>query len=187
MTTESLGEAIAAAGFAVFLLTEDRRVLFANAKAEDLIRRKIGLRFERGVLAAATPVLTARPHALAREGARPGRGEGDIAGTLELSRGENCLPLLAYVFPLTPNRAVSIFDIETPAAAVFVVDQTAGIGAQYSALRHDSGSLTPRHAFLRKSLVEMGLFPPPRARGHQSDGTEARGPDFRENQNRRPN
>jgi hypothetical protein len=43
-TTESLGAAVAAAGFAVFLLTGDCRVVFANAKAEDLIRRGIGLR-----------------------------------------------------------------------------------------------------------------------------------------------
>ena len=129
-TTESLGKAVAAAGFAVFLLTEDCRVLFANAKAEDLIRRKIGLFSERGHLAAATPVLTARLHALAREGTQPRRGSGDIGGTLELSHGEKCLPLIAHVFPLAANRAVSIFDIETAAAAVFVVDQTAEFGAQ---------------------------------------------------------
>ncbi len=36
---ESLGAAVAAAGFAVFLLTGDSRVVFANAKAEDLVRR----------------------------------------------------------------------------------------------------------------------------------------------------
>ena len=52
-TTNSLGAAVAAAGFAVFLLTEDCRVVFANAKAEDLVRRQMGFRYERGQLAAA--------------------------------------------------------------------------------------------------------------------------------------
>ncbi|MGA7384108.1 MAG: hypothetical protein WBW81_05290, partial [Methylocella sp.] len=51
-TTESLGAAVAAAGFAVFLLTGDCRVVFANAKAEDLVRRGMGLRYQHGRLAA---------------------------------------------------------------------------------------------------------------------------------------
>src|SRR5262249_13905554 len=42
----SLGAAVAAAGFAVFLLTGDCRVLFANPKAEDLVRRKVGFGYE---------------------------------------------------------------------------------------------------------------------------------------------
>ena len=129
-TANSLGAAVAAAGFAVFLLTEDCRVVFANAKAEDLVRRQMGLRYERGQLAAASPALTARLHALARAGSWPGRAEGDIGGTLELSRGENCPPLLAHVIPLAANRAAAIFDIDRPAAAVFVVDPAAGLGAQ---------------------------------------------------------
>jgi PAS domain-containing protein len=63
-TTESLGAAVAAAGLAVFLLTGDCRVVFANAKAEDLVRRGIGLRYEHGRLAAISPALTAvRTHA----------------------------------------------------------------------------------------------------------------------------
>jgi DNA-binding CsgD family transcriptional regulator len=129
-TTDSLAAAVAAAGFAVFLLTGDSRVLFANAKAEDLVRRQLGLRYERGQLAATSLALTARLHALARAGSRPGGAEGDISGTLELSRGENRSPLLAHVIPLGPNRAVAIFDVDRPAVAVFVVDPTAGIGAQ---------------------------------------------------------
>jgi hypothetical protein len=99
-TTESLGAAVAAAGFAAFLLTGDCRVLFANAKAEDLIRRGIGLRYERGRLVATSPGLTARLHALARHGSQPGRGGGEIAGTFELCRGENGPPLVAHVIPL---------------------------------------------------------------------------------------
>ncbi len=89
-TTDSLATAVAAAGFAVFLLTGNCRVLFANPKAEDLVCRQMGLRYERGQLAAATPALTHRLQALARAGSWQGRGEGDIGGALELSRGENC-------------------------------------------------------------------------------------------------
>src|SRR5262249_60029228 len=86
--TESLGAAVAAAGFAVFLLSGDCRILFANAKAEDLLCRGMGLRCKRGRLAGATPSLTRRLHALAREAARPGGSEGDIGGTIvELCRG----------------------------------------------------------------------------------------------------
>jgi DNA-binding CsgD family transcriptional regulator len=127
-TTDSLGAAVAAAGFGVFLLTGDCRVVFANAKAEDLIRRGIGLRYERGRLAAASPALTARLHVLARRGAQPERGEGDIGGTIELCRGEN--RLLAHVIPLAAIRTVAIFDLDQPAAAVFIVDPAAGLGAQ---------------------------------------------------------
>jgi DNA-binding CsgD family transcriptional regulator len=128
-TTNSLGAAVAAAGFAVFLLTEDCRVVFANAKAEDLVRRQMGLRYALGRLAAATPALTARLHALARHGSWPGRAEGDVGGSLELSRGD-CPPLLAHVIPLAASRAAAVFDIDRPAAAVFVVDPAAGLGGQ---------------------------------------------------------
>ncbi len=127
---DSLGAAVTAAGFAVFLLSGDCRVVFANAKAEDLVRRGKGLRYEHGRLAATTPALTQRLRALAREGARPDRAEGDIGGTLELSRGESRPPLVAHVFPLAANRTVSIFDIERPTAAVFVIDPSADFGAQ---------------------------------------------------------
>jgi PAS domain-containing protein len=48
-TTESLGAAVAAAGFAVFLLSGDRRVVFANAKAEDLLPRQMGLQYASGL------------------------------------------------------------------------------------------------------------------------------------------
>jgi hypothetical protein len=96
-TTESIGAAVAAAGFAVFLLTGDCQVVFANAKAEDLVRRGMGLRYERGRLAATSLALTARLRALARQGVRPDRADGDIGGTLELPRGESpgaCRPCL---------------------------------------------------------------------------------------------
>jgi DNA-binding CsgD family transcriptional regulator len=117
----------AAAGFAVFLLADGCRVLFANTKAEDLVRRRMGLRYECGQLAAATPALTHRLQALARAGSWPGRGQG---GTIELRRGENCPTLFAHVIPLAASRAAAVFDIDRPAAAVFVVDPAAGLGAQ---------------------------------------------------------
>ena len=129
-TTDSLGAAVAAAGFAVFLLTGDCRVVFANAKAEDLIRRGIGLRYECGRLAAASPALTARLQALARQSASPKPGEAHAGGTIELCRGENRPPLVAHVIPLAPNRTVAIFDLDRPAAAVFIVDPAADLGAQ---------------------------------------------------------
>jgi DNA-binding CsgD family transcriptional regulator len=129
--TNSLGEAVAAAGFAVLLVTGDCRVVFANVKAEDLLRLQTGLRDERGRLAAATPALTARLHALARQGSRPRGGEGHAGGTLELSRGENCPPLVAHVIPLDRNRTVASLDLDLdrPAAALFVIDPAANLDA----------------------------------------------------------
>jgi DNA-binding CsgD family transcriptional regulator len=122
--------AVTAAGFAVFLLSGDCRVVFANAKAEDLVRRGAGFRYEHGRLAAATPALTQRLRALARDGARPDRADGDIGGTLELPRGDDRPPLTAHVLPLAANRTVLIFDIERPSVAVFAVDPAANLGAQ---------------------------------------------------------
>jgi hypothetical protein len=61
---ESLGAAVAAAGFAAFLLSKDCRVIFANAKAEELLRRGAGLRCANGRLLAATAALTERIAAL---------------------------------------------------------------------------------------------------------------------------
>lgn len=120
----------AATGFAVFLLSATCRILFANAKAEDLLRRQIGLRYEGGRLAAATPALTQRLQALARASSRIARGEGEMGCSLELKLRENCPPLIAHVVPLAASRAASVFEIDRPAAAVFVADPTAGLGAQ---------------------------------------------------------
>ena len=151
-TTKSLGAAVAAAGFAVFLLTEDCRVVFANAKAEDLVRRQTGLRYERGQLAAATPALTHRLHALARAGSWPGRGNGEIGGTLEISRGENRQPLVAHVIPLAANRVAAVFDIDRPAAAVFIVDPAAGPGAQIQRFAARFG-LTPAETRVLAEII----------------------------------
>jgi DNA-binding CsgD family transcriptional regulator len=129
----AIGTADETAGFAVILLTMDCRVLFANAKAEDLLQREKGLRYRRGRLAATTFGATMRLQALVREAARPGFGEGVTGGTLELSWGEDSPLLLAHVIPLATNRTGEIFDIDRPVAAVFVVDPLAELGAQ---LRH---------------------------------------------------
>jgi DNA-binding CsgD family transcriptional regulator len=151
-TTESLGAAVAAAGFAVFLLTEDCRVVFANAKAEDLVRRQTGLRYERGQLVAATPALTHRLHALARAGSWAGRGNGENGGTLEISRGENRQPLVAHVIPLAANRVAAVFDIDQPAAAVFIVDPAAGPGAQIQRFAARFG-LTPAETRVLAEII----------------------------------
>jgi hypothetical protein len=72
-TRATANSLVAAAGFAVFLLTGNCRVLFANPKAEELVRRQTGLRYERGQLAAAAPALTQRLQALVRPGSKPRR------------------------------------------------------------------------------------------------------------------
>ncbi|MGH6836675.1 MAG: helix-turn-helix transcriptional regulator [Methylocella sp.] len=169
-TTDSLGTAVAAAGFAVFLLTGDCRVVFANAKAEDLIRRGIGLRYEHGRLAAASPALTARLHALVRHGSQLERGEADIGGTLELARGENRPPHFAHVIPLAPNRTVAIFDFDRPAAAVFIVDPSADFGAQ---IRHFAATfgLTPAETRVLAEIIAGNGLPAAAAQLKISRGT----------------
>jgi DNA-binding CsgD family transcriptional regulator len=156
-TTESLGAAVEAAGFAVFLLAGDCRAVFANAKAEDLIQQGI-LRYESGRLAATSPALTARLHALARHGSQPERGEGDIGGTLELCRGENRPPLVAHVIPLAPNRTVAIFDLDQPAAAVFIVGPAAGLGAQIQHFAARFGLTAAEARVLAEIIAGNGLL-----------------------------
>ncbi|MGH6813208.1 MAG: helix-turn-helix transcriptional regulator [Methylocella sp.] len=168
--TDSLGAAVAAAGFAAFLLTGDSRVVSANAKAEELLRRHIGLRYERGRLAAASPALTDRLHALARHGSQPERGEGDIGGTLELCCGENRPPLLAHVIPLAANRAATIFDIDRPAAAVFVVDPRADLSGQIQRFALQFG-LTPAETGVLAEIIRGNGLPAAAARLKISGGT----------------
>jgi DNA-binding CsgD family transcriptional regulator len=129
-TTEHLGAAVTAAGFAIFVLSSDCQILFVNSKAEGLLRRQMGLRYERGRLVAATPELTRRLQTIARAGSRPGWAEDDPGGSLELYRGEHVPPLLAHIIPLGQSRTASIFDFDRPAVAVFVVDPAADFSAQ---------------------------------------------------------
>jgi len=155
--TESLGAAVTAAGFAVFLLTEDCRVVFANAKAEDLVRREIGLRYEHGRLAASKPALTARLHALTRQGACHKTGDGDIGGTIELCSGENRPPLVAHVIPLAANRTVAISDLDRPTAAVFIVDPTAGLRVQIQQFGARFGLAPAEMRLLAEIIAGNGL------------------------------
>lgn len=127
---ESLGAGIAAAGFAAFLLSKDYRVIFANAKAEELLRRGDGLCCVHGRLIAATTALTERIAALTRGAAGIKAGEGDIGGTIELPRGAGRPALIAYLFPVKAIRTASIFDIARPAVALFVIDPAANFGAR---------------------------------------------------------
>jgi hypothetical protein len=187
-TTESLGAAVAAASFAVFLLTGDCRVVFANAKAEDLARHGIGLRYERGRLAATSPALTARLHALARHGSQPERGEGDIGGTLELCRGENRPPLVAHVIPLAPIRTVAIFDLDRPAAAVFIV------GSRRRPRRPNPALCRKVRADPRRDTRSRGNHRRKRAsrrrhaaQNHRGDGAHPREARSRENRNQPSN
>ena len=184
---ESLGAAVTAAGFAVFLLAKDCRVLFANAKAEDLVRRGIGLRYEHGRLAATSPALTARLQALARDGARPAHAEGDIAGTFELPCGENRPPLVAHVFPLASNRTVSIFDIERPVAAVFVVDPSADLGAQIRRFGARFGLTLAETRVVGEIIGGNGLLAAGAAQNHRVDGAQPREAHSLENPNHAPN
>jgi DNA-binding CsgD family transcriptional regulator len=127
---ESLGAGIAAAGFAGFLLSKDYRVIFANAKAEELLRRGDGLRCVHGRLIAATTALTDRVAALARGAAGTKDGEGDIGGTIELPCCAGRPALIAHLFPVAAIHTASIFDIERPAAALFVIDPAANFEAK---------------------------------------------------------
>lgn len=131
---ESLGAGIAAAGFAAFLLSKDYRVIFANAKAEELLRRGEGLRCVHGRLLAATIALTERIAALTRGAAgikaNEKANEDEIGGTIELPCGAGRPALIAHLFPVASIRTASIFDIERPATALFVIDPAANFGAK---------------------------------------------------------
>jgi DNA-binding CsgD family transcriptional regulator len=93
------------------------------------VRRGMGLRHERGRLGATSHALTTRLRALARKAASPKTGEAHTGGALELSRGENCPPLLAHVIALAPNRTAASLDLGQPAAALFVIDSAANLDA----------------------------------------------------------
>ena len=153
----SIGEADEAVGFAVFLLAKDCRVLFANAKAEDLVRRGTALRYERGRLAATTAPLSERLHALVREGTRPARARGGAGGTLELRLGEARPPLIAHIIPLMPKRVAEIFDIERPAAAVFVVDPTVALCNQIRSFADRFGLTAGEIRVLKEIIGGSGL------------------------------
>lgn len=130
MITDSLSTAFSAAGFGVYLVTKDCRILFCNAQAETMLRRCAGLRYSRGRLVATDHMISERLRNLVRGGTTTEHGDNDGGGTLELRRNEKGPPLIAHVIPLTPFRTLAFLDIERPAAAVFVVDPTAELFAR---------------------------------------------------------
>lgn len=132
--TDSLGQAFAAAGFGVFLVTEDCRILFTNAEAEELLRRCVGLVYRWGHLTASDRAVGERLQGLVRGGSKPARGTG---GTLELRCDDQGRRLIAHVIPLAPRRTSTIVDVERPAAAVLVVDPNADLLAR---VRHFAAS-----------------------------------------------
>jgi DNA-binding CsgD family transcriptional regulator len=96
--------------------------------------------------------------ARARHGSQPGRGEGDIGGTLELCRGEDHPPLVAHVIPLAPIRTVAIFDLDRPSAAVFIVDPAAGPGAQIQHFAARFGLTAAETRVLAEIIAGNGLL-----------------------------
>ncbi len=156
--TDMLAEVFAAAGFAVFVLTGDSRVLFANDRAEDLVRRNAGLRYEQGRLAARTDALSARLHAIARQAAGPRRDDGECSGTLEIGRGDDLPPLLAHIFPLAPARTRPIFDFDRPSAAVFVVDRGERFAAGISRFARHYGLTSAEKGLLAELVRGHGLI-----------------------------
>ncbi|MCI0736541.1 MAG: helix-turn-helix transcriptional regulator, partial [Beijerinckiaceae bacterium] len=157
-TADTLESAFEAAGFAIFLLSADSRVIFANAKAEGLVRRCAGLWYEQGRLAFASPALSARLHAIAREAARQGRKDVESGDTLEINRGHDHSPLLAHVFPVARTRAASLFDHDRPVVAVFVVDPDERFGAVLSRFAKQFGLTEAEKGLVAELLRGHGLL-----------------------------
>jgi DNA-binding CsgD family transcriptional regulator len=130
VVTASLSQAFTAAGFGIFLVAADCRILFSNERAEILLRRRIGLRYCVGRLMATDRVANERLQALVLGGSKLARGNSECGGTLELRRDTEDRPLIAHVIPLAPHRTLAVLDLERPAAAVFVVDPSADLLAR---------------------------------------------------------
>ncbi|MCL2384674.1 MAG: hypothetical protein FWC84_02450 [Alphaproteobacteria bacterium] len=148
----------AATEFAVILLTGHCHIIFANPKAEDLLRRQKGLRYEHGRLVATTSVLTYRLQALTCAGVKPNICTGDMGGLLVLPRDENEAPLVAHVVPVTAHRAASIFDIDRPAAAVIIVDPTLHLAAHVAYFARNFGLTLAESRVLAEIIGGRGLL-----------------------------
>jgi len=155
--TNSLGAAVAAAGFAIFLLAGDCRILFANAIAEDLLQCGTFLRCHHGRLAATHSCATSRLHALVCAAARPAHTEDGIGGSIELPRCADSPPLTTHVIPLAVGQAVSIFDFDQPAAAVFVIDPAANFGRQIKHFATRFGLTTAETRVFEEIIRGKGL------------------------------
>jgi hypothetical protein len=173
---------LAAAGFAALLLTKDCRVIFANAKAVELLRCGAGLRCGNGRLVAASAALSERMSALVR-GAAPKGAEG---GTLELPCGEGRPPLIAHVIPLAANRTVSIFDIVRPTAALFILDPAANLRAQIARFAARNGLTPAETKFLAELIRGSGVVAAAVRLSHRIYGARPRAEHPGKNRNQPP-
>jgi DNA-binding CsgD family transcriptional regulator len=80
--------------------------------------------------------------------------------------------LIAHIFPLAASRTASIFEIERPAAALFVLDPTADLRAQVARFGAKFG-LTPAESRVLEEIIRGNGLPSAAARLKIS-GTTAR-------------
>lgn len=151
---ESLGSAVAAAGFAAFLLTKECRVIFANAKAEEHLRCGAGLRCGNGRLIAATAALSERMSALVRgaEGPKAARWSCLAAKTARRSS-----PMSSR----SPPTARRQFSTSRGPRLPFSSSILQPIFAPKShALPQETASPPPRRNFSRSLFAATALSPP---------------------------
>ena len=129
----------------------------ANAIAVDLLQRGTFLRCHHGRLAATHSCATSRLHALVCAAARPAHTEEGIGGSIELPRCADSPPLIAHVIPLAVGQAVSIFDFDQPAAAVFVIDPAANFGRQIKYFATRFGLTTAETRVFEEIIRGKGL------------------------------
>jgi DNA-binding CsgD family transcriptional regulator len=99
------------------LVDAQARILFANAVGEELLRENIGLRVDRGCLAAQGPTKTAALRRLI------GGGEEEAGGETVILSGPDGMRLTLLVLPL---RAETNWLPQRPAAIVFIKDSRRG-------------------------------------------------------------
>ena len=150
-TTESLGAAVAAAGFAVFILTGDSRVVFANAKAEDLCPARNGAC---GMSTGGSrPRVPRSPRACTRSRAL-GHGLDEpkaISGAPSSFAAAKIARRLSLMSSRSPRTGPWPSSTSTrPAAAVFIVDP-AGFGAQIQHFRRRFGLAARRDTRSRRN------------------------------------
>lgn len=123
---DALDQAMQAAGFATLLLTADGGVLFANARAEALLRGQKSLRVGQGRLSTPTPALNDRLRAAVQTAAETGGG-----ATLALPREGGLPALVAHILPLKAEDQ----GLGGPpaAAAMFILDPSSDFSRRAAA------------------------------------------------------
>ncbi len=134
----------------VIFLDDNGGILATNRTADELLRRKDGLRLEAGKLSASLPAESARLQAIIAGGVKTGNGKGLIAGGTILVSRESTKPLSVTVAPVQ-SAAVEIG--QRAAAVVFVSDPDQKIEVPTQALQGYYG-LTPAEARLAVLLLE---------------------------------